>query len=66
MINIHDCSLCEHKMVCGRKPDFLEFVKTVRSVNKDANNMLDGDLKCAYYLNETVNIKGVKNNQNGI
>lgn len=65
MINIHDCSLCEHKMVCTYKNDFLALQKRLTAENAririfgDEDNLLEGDLRCKYYSKETPNIKGV-------
>ena len=65
MINIHDCSLCAHKMVCTYKDDFLALQSrltaedTRRRIFGDEDNLLEGDLRCKYYSKETPNIRGV-------
>lgn len=65
MINIHDCSLCLHKMVCTYKNDFLAIQKRLmaedarRRIFGDDDNLLEGDLRCKYYSKETPNIRGV-------
>lgn len=65
MINIHDCSLCEHKMVCTYKNDFLALQKRLMAENAririfgDEDNLLEGDLRCKHYSKEMPNIKGV-------
>ena len=65
MINIHDCSLCAHKMVCTYKNDFLALQMrltaedTRRRIFGDEDNLLEGDLRCKYYSKETPNIRGV-------
>lgn len=65
MINIHDCSLCGHKMVCTYKNDFLAIQKrlmaedTRRIIFGDEDNLLEWDLRCKYYSKETPNIRGV-------
>lgn len=65
MINIHDCSLCEHKMVCTYKNDFLALRKKPADADRgrivlgDKDNLLEGDLRCKYHSKDTPNIKGV-------
>ena len=65
MINIHDCSLCGHKMICIYKNDFLALRKKFtdadcgRIVLGDKDNLLEGNLRCKYYSKDIPNIKGV-------
>lgn len=65
MINIHDCSQCVHKMVCIYKGDFLALKRKLttedarRRIFGDGDRLLEGDLRCRYYVRETTNIKGV-------